>query len=72
MGKIAKGVKKKIHFTMLYGNYCYIFIISLKNSLRVHTRVIPTNTNSVLTNLNISHDISSVESDIRDYHSENS
>ena len=25
MGKIAKGVKK-IHFTMLYGNYCYIFI----------------------------------------------
>ena len=25
MGKIAKGVNK-IHFTMLYGNYCYIFI----------------------------------------------
>ena len=25
MGKIAKGVNE-IHFTMLYGNYCYIFI----------------------------------------------
>ena len=25
MGKIAKGVSK-IHSTMLYGNYCYIFI----------------------------------------------
>ena len=25
MGKIAKGVNK-INFTMLYGNYCYIFI----------------------------------------------
>ena len=25
MGKIAKGANK-IHFTMLYGNYCYIFI----------------------------------------------
>ena len=25
MGKIAKGVNK-MHFTMLYGNYCYIFI----------------------------------------------
>ena len=25
MGKIAKGVNK-IHFTILYGNYCYIFI----------------------------------------------
>ena len=25
MGKIAKGVIK-INFTMLYGNYCYIFI----------------------------------------------
>ena len=25
MGKIVEGVNK-IHFTMLYGNYCYIFI----------------------------------------------
>ena len=25
MGKIARGVNK-IHITMLYGNYCYIFI----------------------------------------------
>ena len=25
MGKIAKGVNK-MHFTILYGNYCYIFI----------------------------------------------
>ena len=25
MGKIAKGVKK-INFTVLYGNYCYIII----------------------------------------------
>ena len=25
MGKIAKGVNK-IHFTMLYGDYCYIII----------------------------------------------
>ena len=25
MGKIAKGVNK-VHFTMLYHNYCYIFI----------------------------------------------
>ena len=25
LGKIAKG-SNKIHFTMLYGNYCYIFI----------------------------------------------
>ena len=25
MGKIAKGVNK-INFTMLYGNYCYLFI----------------------------------------------
>ena len=25
MGKIAKGINK-IYFTMLYGNYCYIFI----------------------------------------------
>ena len=25
MGKIANGVNK-IYFTMLYGNYCYIFI----------------------------------------------
>ena len=25
MGKIAKGAKK-IYFTMLYGNYCYIFV----------------------------------------------
>ena len=31
MGKIAKGVNQ-IYFTMLYGNYCYIFF---KNSLRV-------------------------------------
>ena len=35
MGNIAKGVKN-INFTMLYGNYCYIFIENiLKNSLRV-------------------------------------
>ena len=35
MGKIAKGVKKT-HFTMLSGNYCYIFIDnSFKNSLLV-------------------------------------
>ena len=27
MGKIAKGFNE-IHFTMLYGNYCYIFIFS--------------------------------------------
>ena len=25
MGKIAEG-SNKMHFTMLYGNYCYIFI----------------------------------------------
>ena len=28
MGKIAKGVNK-INFTMMYGNYCYIFIENL-------------------------------------------
>ena len=30
MGKIAKGVKQ-MHFTMLYGNYCYIFIENFPN-----------------------------------------
>ena len=39
MKKIAKGVNK-IYFTMLYGNYCFIFIENfLKNSLRVDVSV---------------------------------
>ena len=37
MRKIAKDVNE-LHFTMLYGNYCYIFIENFpRNSLRVET-----------------------------------
>ena len=32
MGKIAKG-SNKIYFTMLYGNYCYIFIENFSQKL---------------------------------------